>query len=142
MKVRSGKKNPTYNKRVDLYLSGKCESVKFAAKGGRSIIYDFSDQGDRNLIKPLIAKPLTGCSWSSFSRKVVPTATSPHGRKGKVLTKDKGSQKKTPSNAATGATKPSKKPRNCGKSYVKGFTTESNVEPIEAVHNPLKKKLS
>ena len=30
--VSSGKKNPTFNKLVDLFLSGKCESVKFAEK--------------------------------------------------------------------------------------------------------------
>jgi len=102
--VRSGKKHPTYNKLVDLFLLGKYESVKFAVKGGKSMIYDFSDHGDRKLIKRIIAKPPAGCSWSSFSRKVVPTAPSPHGRKGKVSTKDKGSQKKTPSKAVTAAT--------------------------------------
>ena len=58
----TGKKNPTYNKLVDLYLLGKCESVKFAMKGGKSMIYDVADHEDRKLIKRLIAKPSAGCS--------------------------------------------------------------------------------
>ena len=70
MEVRSGKKNPTYNKVVDMYLEGRCNNVKFTVKGGRSMIYDYSDTEDWRTIKRLIAKPLTGCSWSSVCSKV------------------------------------------------------------------------
>ena len=67
------------NKVVDLYLEGKCNNVKFTVKGGRSMIYDYSDTEDRRTIKRLIAKPPTGCSWSSVSGKVATTTPSPHG---------------------------------------------------------------
>ena len=74
---------------------------------------------------------------------MVPTAPAPHGRKGKVSTKEKASQKKTPSNAAICVMKPSKKLRNSGKSYAKGFTTDSDDgESTEVAHNPMKKKQS
>ena len=62
VKVRSGQKNPTYNKVVDLYLEGKGNNVKFTVKGGRSMTYDYSDTEDRKTIKRLIAKPPKGCS--------------------------------------------------------------------------------
>ena len=39
VEVRSGKKNPTYNKVVDMYLDGKCDNVKFTVKDGRSMVY-------------------------------------------------------------------------------------------------------
>ena len=141
VKLRSGKKNPTYNKVVDLYLEGKCNNVKFTVKGGRSMIYDFSDTEDRRTIKRLIAKPPTGCSWSSVSSKVATTNPSPHGRKGKVSNKEKVSKKKTASKTSSGAKKPSTKPMNSSKSYAKGFTTPSDdEESVEVVLTPLKKK--
>jgi len=141
VEVRSGKKNPTYNKVMDLYLEGKCNNVKFTVKGGRSMIYDYSDTEDRRTIKRLISKPPTGCSWSSVSSKVATTTPSPHRRKGKVLNKEKASKKKTASKTSSCVMKPSKKPRNSSKSYAKGFTTASDdEESVEVVHTPLKKK--
>ena len=109
VKVRSGKNNPTYNKVVDLYLEGKCNNVKVTVKGGRSMIYNYSDTEDRRTIKRLIAIPPTGCSWSSISNNVVTTNPSPHGRKGKVSNKGKVSKKKAASKTSSGAKKPSNK---------------------------------
>jgi len=141
VKVRSGQKNPTYNKVVDLYLEGKGNNVKFTVKGGRSMTYDYSDTEDRKTIKRLIAKPPKGCSWSSISTKVATSTPPLHGRKGKASKKGKVSKKKTESKISSGSKKPSKKLKTSSKSYAKGFTTPSdNEESVEVVHTPLKKK--
>ena len=67
---------------LNLWSAGKCNTVRFVSKGGKTRVYDFTNQNKRMELQQLIASPPCGAQWTASHQKAKKSKKSKSGKRG------------------------------------------------------------
>ena len=65
----AGRQNPKYLELLSLLSDGKCDTVRFVGKGGKTFLYDFNDRDEGKSLQKIIDSPPP---WVEMDRSNLP----------------------------------------------------------------------